>query len=334
MTPSPLRGSSRLVTGSFLFLLSLAALAANPAHRPVLGTEPSPHDGPLNLRLGAATVLALSTTGPKPYPLFVRPSRARPVTRRFPMIKDHPGETRDHPHQRGVWFAHGDLIVAGQKPTVPLPGVAGFDFWSEGLGRGRIEVQSHQADADRIILEIRWLCPMGTELLRERQTWSVAAVGTDLLIRFETELRAGAAAVTFGDTKEGTFGLRLCEDLTAKRGGQMTNSQGGRGEAGCWGRTADWVHVQGTIDTEEVGLALFDDPRNEPRAAWHVRGYGLLAANPFGRARSGFPDRKEAGPPLELAAGASLRLRYGIYVHRGKADRVADAFATFCKPER
>ncbi|HEY6564821.1 MAG TPA: DUF6807 family protein, partial [Pirellulaceae bacterium] len=40
----------------------------------------------------------------------------QPLTRSFPLRDDVPGETRDHPHHRSLWFAHGD--------------VNGLDFWT------------------------------------------------------------------------------------------------------------------------------------------------------------------------------------------------------------
>src|SRR5690606_8303601 len=46
------------------------------------------------------------------------------VTRHFPMRHDVEDEERDHPHQRSMWFTHGD--------------VNGVDFWAEGPNKGRV----------------------------------------------------------------------------------------------------------------------------------------------------------------------------------------------------
>src|SRR5262245_10804667 len=32
------------------------------------------------------------------------------MTRAWPMDKDKPGESHDHPHHQSVWFCHGDVI--------------------------------------------------------------------------------------------------------------------------------------------------------------------------------------------------------------------------------
>ena len=81
------------------------------------------------------------------------------------------------------------------------------------------------------------------------------------------------------------------------------------------------------------GIAVFDDPKNPSRAAWHSRGYGLMAANPFGRSVSRFPAVKGRNDLVQLARGEHLRLRYGILVHSGDAaeGQVAEHFQRFVK---
>ena len=100
-----------------------------------------------------------------------------------------------------------------------------------------------------------------------------------------------------------------------------------------WGGLSDWCDYSGTIDGKAAGVAVFDDPRNPSRAAWHVRGYGLMAANPFGRGHAGFPARKGQTELVKLAKGDHLKLRYGIYAHDGNAEKgqVAAAYEQFKK---
>jgi hypothetical protein len=300
---------------------------AQPGEAPPTAAEPL-----VFLKIGTSPVALFGNepTRPKPHLDYLRLPTGAIATRRFPMVKDYPGETRDHPHHRGVWFAHGEVSVAGEKAGKPV------DFWSEGPGRGRIRHRQSQPEhgpAGEVIWHLEWASPGGDILLTEKQSWHVQELGSDWLVTFVTELQPAGRAVTFGDTKEGTFGLRLAEPLTPRRGGVLSNSSGGTGEAACWGRQADWVDVSGTVDGQEVGVALFDDASNPYRAAWHVRSYGLLAANPFGRAKSGFPDRRGQTEVVTLGPGGSLRLRYGILLHSGKADpqRLQHAYAEFCK---
>src|SRR2546427_1995275 len=53
----------------------------------------------------------------KPYLSPLRSAHGTIVTRGFPMTSDIAGEDHDEPHQRAMYFAHGDIN--------------GFDFWGE-----------------------------------------------------------------------------------------------------------------------------------------------------------------------------------------------------------
>jgi hypothetical protein len=65
---------------------------------------------------------------------------------------------------------------------------------------------------------------------------------------------------------------------------------------------------------------VFDDPTNPYPSCWHVRGYGLMAANPFGRAkRANFPGVKGSNDLVRLEKGKHLTFRYGMLLHTGDA---------------
>jgi hypothetical protein len=88
--------------------------------------------------------------------------------------------------------------------------------------------------------------------------------------------------LTMGDTKEGTFGIRLAQELNSLSG-HTVNSVGAEGEKAIWGKRTDWVDYDGTVVGDDLGVAVFDNPRSFRHPTyWHARGYGLLAANPFG----------------------------------------------------
>jgi hypothetical protein len=80
-----------------------------------------------------------------------------------------------------------------------------------------------------------------------------------------------------------------------------------------------------------AGITIFDHPSNASPACWHSRGYGLMAANPFGRAS--FPGTKDIKELVHLAKGEHLKLRYGLYVHTGdvKEGKVAEEYEAFTK---
>lgn len=258
------------------------------------------------------------------------------------MAPPQPGGSIDHIHQKSGWLAYGDVIPAGADVSPRKKGVEGVDYWAEVPVHGRIVcIDRHKMDDGRAAVRNEWRTPAGAVILDETQAWGLHDLGAGWLLCVETALRARGDGVTFGDTKEGMFGVRVHDLLRSGTGkeagsGRITNAHAKSGEKECWGRLADWCDVSGTIDGKAVGIALFDDPANKYRSCWHVRGYGLMAANPFGRQKSGFPDMKGKTDRVALAKGEQLILRYAVYTHGGdeKTGKVADAFAKFMELSR
>ena len=199
------------------------------------------------------------------------------MTRNWPM-KDAPNEQHDHPHHRSLWFAHG--------------AINGHDFWSEEKGFGKtvhdgfIEVKSGK-DVGVIKERNKWVTAQGELVCTDERTLRIYNPGAapERIFDFEITLRPAHGDLTFGDTKEGTMALRLAETMRLKGKvghGHIVNSAGVR-DGATWGKRADWCDYYGPVDGKTVGIAIFDDPRN-PRhpTTWHVRDYGLFAANPFG----------------------------------------------------
>lgn len=266
-----------------------------------------------------------------------------PVTRAWPMQPSKPGETTDHVHQKSAWFCHGDVIAEGLelKERSADKRVHGIDFWAETPGHGRIvcvEVGEPKPVApNHVMISTRneWVAPGGTKVMEESRTIHLIALPAGRLIALDVDLHANVCPITFGDTKEGSMGVRVNDairaDPKAKTGGVLTNAAGQAGEKDVWGMTADWCDYFGTIGGKHAGIAVFDHPTNPYRAAWHARGYGLMAANPFGRGESGFPSRKGTSDLVKLAKGDHLKLKYGIYAHGGDttSGRVAEAYQKF-----
>ena len=75
------------------------------------------------------------------------------------------------------------------------------------------------------------------------------------------------------------------------------------------------MDYSGEIDGEKLGIAIFDNPENSRRARWHVRAYGLFAANPFGL--STFTGDKSQNGAVTLEPGGRLRFRYRVVIHPG-----------------
>ncbi len=127
--------------------------------------------------------------------------------------------------------------------------------------------------------------------------------------------------VTFGDTKEGLFAIRLAPTLRlegAVAQGSARNSEGVTGKD-VWGKRAKWIEYSGPIDGEIVGVVIYDHPDNPRHPTWwHAREYGLVAANPFGR--RAFQGKREQAGDLMIQKGESIRLRYRMVIHDGAWD--------------
>lgn len=303
-----------------------------------------------------ADVVAKYHHGPtvaKPYLYPVLAPGGVPVTRGWPLEKGRPGETVDHIHQKSAWFCHGDVIPEGieLKTKSAVKGDEGVDFWSEAkdkdgkarhgtiacvkVGEPEIVSKTHA----KINTWNEWKSPDGVKIMDEERTIHFLDLPTGRLFAFEITLKASVCPIVFGDTKEGSFGVRVRDELRMAKekdklggAGLLTNDAGKAGEKEVWGHVANWCDYSGPLDGKTAGIAVFSHPNNPP-AAWHARGYGLLAANPFGRTRSGFPSQSGKTDLVRIEKGKELKLKYGIYAHTGdaKTGNVAAAFEMFKK---
>jgi hypothetical protein len=171
-----------------------------------------------------------------------------------------------------------------------------------------------------------------TPLIHETQTMTFYPDKDRRVFDIDVKLTA-AKEVKFGDTKEGSFAIRLTDALTEQKGtGKMVNAEGAVGEKKVWGKPSPWVDYAGTLEGEALGIAILDHPSN-PRhpTHWHSRAYGLFAANIFGM--HDFYNDKSKDGSLTLKAGDSLRFRWRVVIHPGDAAaaKIADEFTKFSK---
>lgn len=237
-----------------------------------------------------------------------------PITRNHPM-QDVEGESKDHKHHRSLWFSHGD--------------VNGVDFWAESSKSGRIEhdrfleIQSGK-ESGEIRSTNNWMALDGTVVCTDERLFRVYnRPSNERLFDFEVTLKAGGEPVVLGDTKEGSMALRLAESMRLKPNefnigkptGHIVQSTGVR-DADTWGKRAAWTDYSGLVNGKIVGVAIFDHPDNPRHPTWwHVRDYGLFAANPFGV--HDFEKKPEGTGNLTIPAGESVTFRYRIYMHEG-----------------
>ena len=173
----------------------------------------------------------------------------------------------------------------------------------------------------------------GQVIASESQSYTFSGDEQSRIIDCEFTISANHDPVKIGDTKEGTFAIRLAKALDSPPG-RMLNSDGAVGEKAIWGKRADWVDYDGNVAGEDLGIAVFDSPRNLRHPTyWHARHYGLLAANPFG-VKEFTHDRKQDGS-FAIPAGGSLTLRYRVLIHHGDFEQahVADAYGRYAAGE-
>jgi hypothetical protein len=264
----------------------------------------------------------LVQSGNKPILWPIMGPTGKPMTRDYPMVKRR-GEAHDHPHQRSLWFTHGD--------------VNGVNFWMEPF-QGKVGATEHvkfvkiaSGKPAIIVTQNNWLGKGGKRVCEDERTLRFDTDGDARWIDFDITIKAADGPVTFGDTKEGTFAVRVAQTLCvdAKKGGKIVNSEQ-QTDGAAWAQRAPWVDYHGPIDGKTVGIAIFNHPSSfRYPTYWHVRTYGLFAANPFGL--KDFSEGKLKGGAYTIAAGKTMSLRYRVFLHRGdeQEGKVAEAFAAY-----
>jgi hypothetical protein len=266
------------------------------------------------------------------YPVYT--SAGTIITRGFP-LKPREGERSDHAHQIGIWLNYGN--------------VNGYDFWGNGASGSKnpeggevkhiaIEKLSDGTGEGVMVTKESWLDPAGKELLAENTEYHIIAKDSTRIIDRITTLTATGNTVSFKDTKEGMFGIRVArqlelpsnEDIVLKeaKGGTTTvkalsnegisgnyiSSEGVTGEA-VWSTRARWMDLFGNIGDEKISLVICDHPKNQSYPTyWHARGYGLFSANPLGV--KDFTQGKEE-LNFSIPAGKSTIFRYRVIVNSG-----------------
>ena len=255
------------------------------------------------------------------------------MTRDYPMdVNKGFKEREDHIHQKSLWFTHGN--------------VNNVDFWGEPMTYAKAKAKRAVGEIrHREFVEVRggpqavivtrndWIGPDSKKICEDLRRLTFSLAGPARQIDFDITLTADPGPVTFGDTKEGSFGVRIAETIKvdAKLGGQIVNAEGLK-DKDAWGKRSAWVDYFGPVAGQTVGIAILNHPSSfRWPTYWHVRTYGLYAANPFGVAD--FTGKKEDKGEYVLPKGQSLRLRYRLLLHKGneKEARVAEAYAAYAK---
>jgi hypothetical protein len=268
------------------------------------------------------TTYYFGSTVAKAYLMPLQTATGLVISRLFPVGNEVSDADRKspsfEPHQRPLYFAHGDID--------------GLDFWAEAafqkyyrdhprhayghMGSPKIEHVSGGPESGTIRATFSLEGPENEVIGEETQMFIFKGNDRTRTIDCDFKLNANNGPMVMGDTKEGTFGIRLGPDLSAPRG-HMINSHGAEGEPQIWGKPADWVNYYGTVSGHEAGIVVFEHPKSfRHPTTWHARAYGLLAANPFGL-REFTKDPNKDGS-WTIPEGKSLDFRYRVLIYDGK----------------
>ena len=119
-------------------------------------------------------------------------------------------------------------------------------------------------------------------------------------------------------------------DVDKKTGGKITNAEGLTDDK-AWGKPSPWVDYVGPVKDQTVGIAIINHPTSfRYPTTWHVRTYGLFAANPFGWHDFGRPDKGD----YTIPDGQAIEFSYRVVLHEGdtKSADVPALATAYAKP--
>jgi len=256
------------------------------------------------------------------------------MTRRWPVEPDaDKNESHDHPHHRGLWFTHSM--------------VNGVDFWSEQdkkVGKTVTTGFEHVTSGwvfGGFTAKTEWRTAEDKLIATDRRDVKVFQLPNgDRVLDFSVTLTPVGGPLTFGDNKDGVFGLRVPDSLaiTADRSSKIKGeghieTASGMNDKAAWGKPNDWVDYWGPVGGQTYGVAIFDAPSNlRHPETWHARDYALFTVNPFGLHDFGRGD-KGAGD-YTVPEGKSINFTYRVLFHKGdtKSAGIAEQYAAFADP--
>lgn len=229
----------------------------------------------------------------------------------------HPHDPFGHRHHYSVWVTHHD--------------VNGVDFWGDaGKGRiihQRIEEYDDGPTAASLVAFNAWTTAAGEVLVDERRKVTVETLADEeWFLTLDLEITTRQGPVIFGKTPFGLVGVRMAKTIGVHDGGgRIRNSVGGTNEKEVLWKQAKWVDYSGTITaTATEGVTLMDHPANPNHPTFfHVRDDGWMGTS------------LTYDGPRTLEPGTPLRLRYGLYIHRGMppAEQIERRWAEFSRTE-
>lgn len=290
-------------------LLAISLASCLPLHAEF---EFSEKNNALQIINNGKLVTAFRTDYRVPYLYPLTATDGANISRHWPMETNAKTEEQDHPHHRGLWLSHGN--------------VNGYDFWAgfdnknASIKLDSITEKETKVGSANFTAALTWTAE-AKDLLAETRSHSISHPDAKTLrIDITSTLTAIKHEVIFGDTKEGTFAIRMDRSLRVKGSeakSTLTNSNGETNDK-AWGKRANWAAYSGPDELgNPVVVAIIDDHTSFRHPThWHAREYGLLAANPFG-IHDFEPDQDKSFGNHTLKKGESITLKYTVIIHQG-----------------
>jgi hypothetical protein len=258
---------------------------------------------PFALRATGGVQIALWQASPNPNKPYISQLFA-PGDKSVPLLDDSPA---DHFHHHALMYA-----IA----------VDGTDFWAEkgikNAGRQQPTEPTAARDGDGFTSKLNWLASDGALLIRETRQVRVRATGKDAdavnWLDWQSTLSpaAGRKSVRLSGSHYFGLGMRFLPAWAGKAGFLWQNAAAppavGSPEKVTPGQ---WCAVTCEIDGRQITLLMIDHPGNPRPASWFTMGQPFCYLS----ATLGLDTK-----PMELAAGESLTLRYGLAMMAGPAD--------------
>lgn len=239
------------------------------------------------------------------------------VTRSYP-FEEIEGESSDHPHHTGMYFTYaskgevnGDSFWNLHDVPPQIKHIKVLDI-EEERNEGELTTLSH------------WINRDNQPILEEKREMEFKVSENKYIIDFTIELKAIDEAVTFEDTKEGMFAIRVADWLNEKNTGEYLNAEGEKMEKGIWGKQSSWVRLEGNKDDKTIGIAIYHHPEsvNYP-TYWHARGYGCFAANPIGQFdfQKGRGEENPEKRSLTIEPGETELFKFRMTIYEGESTK-------------
>jgi len=238
----------------------------------------------------------------RPFFANLRAPGGIPVTRAWPSVEgvDATDHADMHP---GVWLGFGSI--------------SGQDFWRN---RATMKHEAFTAPPvwkkDRLEFATRssLLASDGKPMATMQCDFTLSPKGSELHLTWAAAITPEMDGFYFGDQEEMGFGVRMATPLIEKNSGVITSSAGLKTAKNTWGQPAEWCDNSGTVNGIRVGAKIIPDPANFRPSWWHNRDYGLIVANPFGRAAM----KQGAASRVEVKKGETFRMKFTVIFHQAR----------------